>query len=209
MVRLGRRALLLSALCVPASPYTAVRAQPLTEMRFEASSSVEHASSGQVTACWLRVVGVEMVLLHPPLGRTVDVSLGFEASGRARVKALSHEMDPLSPHGAQARRIEVVQAWFHAPGADRTAPLDGGSIDRAADAGAFQYVSKLEPALAVVAAIDADADIQVVLQRAGEATQRVYYGRVGIATFDRKRLRDCVGQLKRSAQKAGPDARIR
>jgi len=186
--------LLLAAwwVAVPARP---AFAQQLVKMEFEGRPSIYLGTPGRPAGCGVRVVGVEMLLLHPPLGRTVDASFMLDANGVATIKAVSQRMDPSALRDGKAPGIPVVAAWFRARGMERTAPLPGTSTEDPNDPSATLYTSGFKPTLAVLEAVDAGAEIQLAVQRRGEPMHTVYYGTVRLSDGDRTQLRGCAEEL--------------
>lgn len=170
-------------------------AQQFAELQFEGHPTVYPGRDGRPAGCGVRGLAVEMASRHPPRGQTVDASFVLDTTGFATIKVASRVIDPAVVDGAALRRVKVDAAWRHAPGFDKTEPLQGKSRSSKADADALLYVSPFGPALAVAVAIEAGTEVHVAIQRRGEATHHVYGGTVDMSSEERARFARCVSEL--------------
>jgi hypothetical protein len=203
-MQVAARALITLALAV-AAPWTNAQvkgAPPVLNIRLDGTPSFFADSGGQVSACGLRVFGIES--LPPPrdVHRTVDVSilLGLEtvAQGIGLVKASSIESSPAALKANQpVRQLRVTDGWVRLPGSERTTARDGKVLKDDDKPNAVRYLADARTLFAVVDAVLTGKEIEVSVVRADAAANPVYRGPVGIEQKARTQFVACMRDLER------------
>jgi hypothetical protein len=177
---------------------------PPQALRLDGTPSVFADGAGQVSACGLRVFGVQA--LPPPrdVYRTVDVSLLMSletmAQGIGLVKASSQEASAAAlKAGGTTRPLKVSDGWLRVPGSQRTSPRDGKPISDPADATALRYLADATVLFAVADAILAGKEIEVSVVREGAAVHPVYRGPVTMEPRARLQFVACMRDLQQRA----------
>jgi hypothetical protein len=203
-MHIAARALITLALAA-AAPWTTAQvkgAPPVLNIRLDGTPSFFVDSGGQVSACGLRVFGIES--LPPPrdVHRTVDVSIlmGLEtvAQGIGLVKASSIESSPAALKANQpVRQLRVTDGWLRVPGSERTTARDGKVLKDDDNPNAVRYLADARALLAVVDALLTGKEIEVSVVRADAAANPVYRGPVGIEQKARTQFVACMRDLER------------
>lgn len=196
------RALLAALLLTGAARAAEAPPQPL---RLDGTPSVFADGTGQVTACGLRVFGVEG--LPPPrddVYRTVDVSLLMSletlVQGIGLVKASSQEASAAALRsGGATRPLKVSDGWLRVPGNPRTTPRDGKPLSDPVDATALRYLADAAVLFAVADAILVGKEIEVSVVREGAAAHPVYRGPVTMEPRARQQFVACMRDLQQRA----------
>jgi len=177
---------------------------PPQPLRLDGTPSVFADDAGQVSACGLRVFGVEA--LPPPRDayRTVDISLLMSLEtmlqGIGLVKASSQEANASAfRSGGATRPLRVSDGWLRVPGSQRTVPRDGKPLPDPADATALRYLTDAAPLFAVADAILAGTQIEVSVIREGVAAHPVYRGAVTMEPRARQQFVACMRDLQQRA----------
>jgi hypothetical protein len=170
-----------------ATPAPTAGAPPL-EIRLDGTPSGFVDAAGQVSACGLRVFGIES--LPPPSDRhrTVDISilLGQETltRGVGLVKASSMETTTSALKANQPMRpLRVTDGWLRVPGSARTTPRDGPPLADSDDPNVLRYLADASVLFAVTDAALEGKPIEVSVVRADLAAHPVYRG---VPTLDAK-----------------------
>jgi hypothetical protein len=203
-MHIAARALITLALAV-AAPCTTAQvkgAPPVLNIRLDGTPSFFVDSGGQVSACGLRVFGIES--LPPPrdVHRTVDVSIlmGMEtvAQGIGLVKASSIESSPAALKANQpVRQLRVTDGWLRVPGSERTTARDGKVLKEDDNPNAVRYLADARALFAVVDAVLTGKEIEVSVVRTDAAANPVYRGSVGIEQKARAQFVACMRDLER------------
>lgn len=177
---------------------------PPQPLRLDGTPSVFADGAGQVSACGLRVFGVEA--LPPPrdVYRTVDISLLMSletvVQGIGLVKASSQEASTAAlKSGGATRPLKVSDGWLRVPGSQRTMPRDGKPLPDPADATALRYLADATALVAVADAILAGKEIEVSVVREGAAAHPVYRGPVTMEPRARQQFVACMRDLQQRA----------
>lgn len=191
---------LASAAAMPAARASGAPA-PTLDLRLDGTPSVFVDSGGQVTACGLRVFGVEP--LPPPSAqhRTIDVSilLGQETvtRGVGLVKASSMTASAAALQAGQPlRALRVTDGWLRVPGGARTTPRDGKPMADEADPNVLRYLADATTLFAVVDAALDGKPIEVSVVRAEQATHPVYRGTLVMEPQAQRGFVACVRALQ-------------
>ncbi|MDZ7653935.1 MAG: hypothetical protein U5L03_15950 [Burkholderiaceae bacterium] len=193
---------LASVAAIPAARASGAPASaPTLALPLDGTPSVFVDSGGQVTACGLRVFGVEP--LPPPSAqhRTVDISilLGQETvtRGVGLVKASSMTASAAALQAGQPlRALRVTDGWLRVPGGARTAPRDGKPMADEADPNVLRYLADATTLFAVVDAALDGKPIEVSVVRAEQATHPVYRGTLVMEPQAQRGFVACVRALQ-------------
>lgn len=194
---------LLAALLPAAAASAPAAAGPVLEIRLDGTPSVFVDAGGRVSACGLRVFGIEELPAPSERLRTVDISILFGAETVARdiglVKAGSMEASAAALAGRQPMRpLAVTEGWLRAGGV-RTEPLPLPAPADGDDPSALRYLADARALLAVVNAALAGEPIEASVVRTGQAVHPVYRGRLAMDGAARQRLAGCLDALQAGA----------
>jgi len=192
--------LVLLAALLPAAAASVPAAASSLEIRLDGTPSVFVDAGGRVSACGLRVFGIEEMPAPSERLRTVDISILFGAETVARdvglVKAGSMEAGAAALAGRQPMRpLAVSDGWLRAGGGARTEPLPGSAPAGADEPNVLRYLADARALLAVVEAALAGEPIEASVVRTGQAVHPVYRGRLTMDGAARQRLTGCLDAL--------------
>jgi len=204
--------LLAASMCALPGHAAAAEHKPQA-LRLDGTPSVFADGAGRISACGLRVFGVEP--LPPPRTgyRTVDLSilLGLQtvAQGIGMVKASSFETTAAAlKANLPTRPFKVSDGWLRVPGSERTTAVPGKPLAPDSEPGAHRYLAAATALYDVADAVLEGKEIQVSVVREGVPSNPVYAGVVRLAPGDRQKFVACMRDLQKQAEE-GTDAQRR
>jgi hypothetical protein len=193
---------LASVTVIPAARASGAPASaPTLALQLDGTPSVFVDGGGQVTACGLRVFGIETLPPPSEQHRTIDISvlLGQETvtRGVGLVKASSMTATAAALKAGQPlRALRVTDGWLRAlPGA-RTAPRDGKPMADEAEPNVLRYLADATTLFAVVDAALEGKPIEASVVRAEQAVHPVYRGTLALDPKAQRQFVDCVRALQ-------------
>jgi hypothetical protein len=170
-------------------------------LRLDGTPSVFVDSGGQITACGLRVFGIETLPPPSEQHRTIDISilLGQETvtRGVGLVKASSMTATAAALKAGQPlRALRVTDGWLRVPGSARTTPRDGKPMPDEADPNVLRYLADATTLFAVVDAALEGKPIEASVVRAEQTVHPVYRGTLAMDPKAQRQFVDCVRALQ-------------
>jgi hypothetical protein len=176
-------------------------AVPIIDLRLDGTPSVFVDAAGQVSACGLRVFGIETLAAPRDVHRTVDVSIlmGPETvtQGLGLVKASSMEASSSAVAGGQPMRpLRVSDGWLRVPGSARSAPRDGKPLADDERAASVRYLADAQVLFAIADAALEGRPLEASVVRDGQTVHPVYRGAVTMDVRSRQQFVACVRALQ-------------
>lgn len=170
-------------------------AQNLLEARIEGQPLI-YLKDGNIEGCGVRLFAFQL----DPVGSAGtgwDVSFNFWTNGLATAKGLAYDIDVRElKAGKKPKNARLERFWIKAPNVSATQPREN-RIFPGDDAGSIMYAIGLDTAIDLLKATFAKETLTVSIRRAGERTERLYFGIPSLSDAEREQLMNCVSEAAR------------